>query len=150
YSLPAPIYDRVVFRIIPEGSTRSAELIAGNVDIIAGVAPDQIDAINLSDTAKVKAVSSIRRIYIGFNQKEKFSATAGGKAIKDPRVRRAMQFAVDVPTLCDALLRTPCARPGTMIFPPTTRPVSRPIRTTPTTRNACSMKPATGEEPTAC
>lgn len=117
YLLPAPAYDRVVFRIIPEGSTRSAELIAGNVDIITGVAPDQIDAINLSDTATVKAVSSIRRIYIGFNQKAKFSATAGGRAIKDPRVRRAMQFAVDVPTLCDALLRTPCARSATMIFP---------------------------------
>jgi peptide/nickel transport system substrate-binding protein len=117
FALPAPVYDRVLFRIIPESSTRSAELIAGNVDITTSVAPDQIDAINLSDTAHVESVASIRRIYIGFNQKEKFSATAGGRAIRDPRVRRALQFAVDVPTLCDALLHVPCVRPGTMIFP---------------------------------
>jgi peptide/nickel transport system substrate-binding protein len=117
YGLPAPRYERVLFRIIPEGSTRSAELIAGNVDIITNVAPDQIDAINNTDTAKVESVASIRRIYIGFNQKEKFSATPGGRAIRDPRVRRALQFAIDVPTLCDALLRTACPRAATMIFP---------------------------------
>jgi peptide/nickel transport system substrate-binding protein len=117
YVLPVPPYERILFRIIPDASTRSAELIAGNVDIITSVAPDQIDAINLSDTAKVESVSSIRRIYIGFNQKDKFANTPGGRAIKDPRVRRALQFAVDVPTLCDALLRVPCVRPATMIFP---------------------------------
>jgi peptide/nickel transport system substrate-binding protein len=117
FKFPAPPYDHVIFRIVPEGSTRSAELIAGNVDIITGVTPDQIDAINNSDTAKVKSVASIRRIYVGFNQKEKFSATPGGKAIKDPRVRRALQYAVDVPTLCEALLRTVCQRAATMIFP---------------------------------
>ncbi len=117
YTLPVPAYDRVLLRIIPEASTRSAELIAGNVDITTGVVPDQIAAINNSDTAKVESVASIRRIYIGFNQSDKFSDTAGGRAIKDARVRRALQFAVDVPTLCDALLQVPCARPGTMIFP---------------------------------
>jgi peptide/nickel transport system substrate-binding protein len=92
-------------------------LIAGDVDIITNVSPDQVDAINSSDTAKVESVSSIRRIYIGFNQKDKFSATPGGRAIQDPRVRRALQFAVDVPTLCDALLHAVCVRPATMIFP---------------------------------
>ena len=39
-------FERIIWRIIPEASTRSAELIAGNVDIITNVAPDQIDAIN--------------------------------------------------------------------------------------------------------
>ena len=117
YGLKAPPYERVLFRIIPDASTRSAELIAGDVDIITNVSPDQVDAINSSDTAKVESVSSIRRIYIGFNQKDKFSATPGGRAIQDPRVRRALQFAVDVPTLCDALLHAVCVRPATMIFP---------------------------------
>jgi peptide/nickel transport system substrate-binding protein len=118
YGLPASPYDGVVFRVIPEASTRTAELLAGNLDIMSGVVADQIDAINHSGTAKVESVASIRRIYVGFNQNPKFAASAGGKAIRDPRVRRALQFAVDVPTLCDALLRTPCARMATMIFPP--------------------------------
>ena len=117
YTLKPPTYDQLVWRIIPEASTRSAELLAGNVDIVSGVAPDQIDAINQSGVAKVEAVASIRRIYIGFNLKPKFADTPGGKAIEDPRVRRALQFAVDVPSICESLLRTPCKRPATMVWP---------------------------------
>jgi peptide/nickel transport system substrate-binding protein len=117
YSLRAPSYDRVIFRIMPEGSTRSAELIAGNIDIATVVAPDQIDAINSSDTAKVESVASVRRIYVGFNQKDKFNATPGGRAIKNPAVRNAMQYAIDVPAICESLLRTPCKRLATMLLP---------------------------------
>ena len=117
FTLPAPAYDRVTWRVIPEASTRSAELIAGNVDIITNVAPDQIDAINGSDTAKVETIASTRRIYMGFSQNPQFLATPGGRAISDPAVRMAMQYAVDVPTICEALLRVPCTRSATMVFP---------------------------------
>ena len=117
FTLHRPSYDRVVWRIIPEASTRTAELLAGDVDIVTNVDPDQIDAINSSDTAKVETVASTRRIYVGFNHKEKFSSTPGGKAIKDQAVRLAMQYALDVPTICEALLRTPCKRLATMLLP---------------------------------
>ncbi len=117
FKLPAPPYDRVIWRVVPESSTRAAELIAGDVDIITNVSPDQIDVINNSDTAKVESVSSVRRIYVGFNQKAKFSDTPGGRAIRNPAVRLAMQYAVDVPTMCEALLRTPCTRAATMVIP---------------------------------
>ncbi len=117
YTLPPATYDRVVWRVIPEGSTRSAELIAGGADIVTQVPADQIDAINASDTAHVESVSSIRRIYLGLNQKDKFAATPGGRAIRDPAVRRAMQYAVDVPTMCEALLRIACTRLATMVVP---------------------------------
>ena len=36
----------ITWRIIPEASTRAAELMAGNVDIITNVAPDQMEVIN--------------------------------------------------------------------------------------------------------
>jgi hypothetical protein len=62
--------ERIVWRIIPEASTRSAELIAGNVDIITNVAPDQIDAVNASGAAEVQAVQGTRRMYVGFNLSE--------------------------------------------------------------------------------
>ena len=42
-------FDKIVWRVMPEASTRSAELIAGNVDIITNVPPDQHAAINSSD-----------------------------------------------------------------------------------------------------
>jgi peptide/nickel transport system substrate-binding protein len=117
FHLRAPHYDRVVWRVIPESSTRAAELIAGDVDIISNVSPDQIDVINNSDTAKVESIASVRRIYVGFNQKQKFASSPGGMAIRDPAVRQALQYAVDVPTMCEALLRTPCKRAATMIAP---------------------------------
>ena len=105
-----PGFDRIVWRIIPEASTRTAELIAGNVDIVTNVAPDQIEAINASPNAKVQSVSSTRRMFVGFNQAAQFGDTPGGRAIRDARVRRALQYAVDVPTICRQLLQTECTR----------------------------------------
>ncbi len=43
-------FRRLVWRTIPEGSTRTAELLAGNVDIITNVSPDQIERVNASAT----------------------------------------------------------------------------------------------------
>lgn len=117
FTLRRPRYDRVIWRVIPEGSTRTAELLAGSVDLITEVPPDQVDAIRNSETAKVETISSTRRIYVGFNMAAKFGNTPGGMAIQDPRVRQALQYAVDVPTMCDALLHTPCQRAATLVVP---------------------------------
>ena len=117
FTLRPATYDRVTWRVIPEGSTRTAELLAGDLDLITGVPPDQIDAIRNSDTAKVKTIASARRVYVGFNLGKKFAGTPGGRALQDQRVRQALQYAIDVPTLCSALLRTPCQRAATLVTP---------------------------------
>jgi peptide/nickel transport system substrate-binding protein len=117
FTLSHSSYDTIIWRVIPEASTRSAELIAGNADIITDVAPDQIDAINNSDTARVDTVFSTRRMYVGFNQKKSFSSTFGGRAIKKPDVRAALQYAVDVSAICESLLLTPCQRMATIVIP---------------------------------
>jgi peptide/nickel transport system substrate-binding protein len=109
---------RIVWRIIPEASTRSAELIAGNVDIITNVAPDQIDAVNGSGNAEVQAVQGTRRMYVGFNLSDEFAAQPGGDAIQDPAVRRALQYAVDVPAICSQLLNFECVRATGIVNPP--------------------------------
>jgi len=111
-------FTNIIYRIIPEASTRSAELIAGNVDIITNVAPDQLDAINGSGAAEVKSVQGTRRIYVGFNMKESFAATPGGAAIQKPEVRRAMQYAIDVPSICQQLLNFECTRATGLVNPP--------------------------------
>jgi peptide/nickel transport system substrate-binding protein len=109
---------RIFWRIIPEASTRSAELIAGNVDIITNVAPDQIDAVNGSGNAEVQAVQGTRRMYVGFNLSDEFAAQPGGDAIQDPAVRRALQYAVDVPAICSQLLNFECVRATGIVNPP--------------------------------
>ncbi|MGB0543173.1 MAG: ABC transporter substrate-binding protein [Longimicrobiales bacterium] len=103
-------FERIVWRIIPEASTRTAELIAGNADIITNVVPEQVEAINSSGRAEVQIVSGTRRMYVGFNLSEEHAAMPGGDAIQDPDVRRALQYAVDVPTICRQLLSVECER----------------------------------------
>jgi peptide/nickel transport system substrate-binding protein len=119
-------FDKIYWRVIPEASTRVAELIAGNVDIIANVPPDQANAINSSNTAKVQAVQGTRRIYVGYNFKEKFADTPGGKAIQKQDVRIALQYAIDVPTICKSLLGTECERASSMVNAPNNNPNLKP------------------------
>ena len=115
-------FQRIVWRIIPEASTRTAELIAGNVDIITNVVPEQIEAINGSGRAEVQVVAGTRRMYVGFNLSEAHRQMPGGEAIQDARVRRALQYAVDVPTICRQLLSIECERATGLVNPPNGNP----------------------------
>jgi peptide/nickel transport system substrate-binding protein len=110
YTLARGPFAKVIFRVIPEASTRAAELISGGVDLINNVSPDQSAAINQSGTAVVKAVQGTRRMYVGFNLSPSFAKTAGGKAIQKKEVRQALEYAVDVPMICAELLKMPCKR----------------------------------------
>ncbi|AXC50967.1 ABC transporter substrate-binding protein [Paracoccus suum] len=118
-------FQKIVFRVIPEGSTRTAELLSGNVDIIANVPPDQVDAINASGVAKVQAVQGLRRMYVGFNQKDSFTGP-DAEAFRKPEVRRALQYAVDVPAICKQLLNFECRRMTGPVNPPNDHPGLEP------------------------
>lgn len=118
YAVRDVAFDEIQWKVIPEASTRSAELIAGNVDIITNVPPDQHGAVNDSGSAVVKGVSGTRRMYIGYNQRDIFNDTDGGMAIKKPEVRIALQYAIDVPTICQTLLAFDCQRASSMVNPP--------------------------------
>ena len=111
-------FDTIVWRIIPEASTRAAELMAGNVDIITNVAPDQLDVINASGGATVDPIQGTRRMYVGFNLSDSMAEQPGGDAIQDPDVRRALQYAIDVPAICAQLLNFECERMTGIVNPP--------------------------------
>ena len=57
-------------------------------------------------------------MYVGFNQRDIYDDTEGGRAIKDPAVRVALQYAVDVPTICQTLLSFDCERASSMVNKP--------------------------------
>ncbi len=126
FKLFTPNFDRLIWRVIPEASTRVAELLAGNVDIISNVPADQVEAINNSGSAMVDAVQGTRRIYVGFNLAPEFAALPGGDAIQKTDVRVALQYAVDVPTICKTLLGTECTRAASMVNPPNGNPNLEP------------------------
>jgi peptide/nickel transport system substrate-binding protein len=126
FTLRDVAFDKLYWRVIPEASTRTAELLAGNVDIIANVPPDQIAAIDGSGSATVKAVQGTRRMYVGFQQSEAFADEPGAEAIAKTEVRIALQYAVDVETICVTLLGTECERASSMVNPPNNNPNLEP------------------------
>jgi peptide/nickel transport system substrate-binding protein/oligopeptide transport system substrate-binding protein len=87
-----PKTDSLMARIIPEMSTATAEFEAGNVDVLN--VPDQTSKSWETDPAKKNLLTStpaLRFWYVAIN------VTRG--PLKDPRVRQALNYAVDVPTM---------------------------------------------------
>jgi peptide/nickel transport system substrate-binding protein len=110
-----PLLKTTIYRPIPEASTAVAELLAGGVHVVSKVPPDQSPTIDASGIATTKTVAGGRRVYIGFNQRE-----TGGcyDALKDVRVRQALNMAVDIDTILDSLFYGNGVREGGMVNPP--------------------------------
>jgi len=91
-----PKIDEIVFRPIPEDSTRIAELKVGNIDLITNVKPDNLEEVKAIKDVDVRSVSSNRTTHLHIN-------TAIAK-MKDIRVRKAINYAVDVESLTKNVL----------------------------------------------
>lgn len=91
-----PSIDRLVFRQIPDDNTRVASLLSGEVDIITAVPPERIQEITKKTNLRADVVPSIRGIMIYIN-------TLQGP-FSDVRVRQALNYAVDVPEIIEAIL----------------------------------------------
>ncbi len=126
FTLRETTFATQIWRVIPEASTRVAELIAGNVDVIGNVPPDQVEAVNGSGVASVQAVQGTRRIYVGFQFGENFKDAPGYDALQKTDVRVALQYAIDVPTICAALLGTECTRATGLVNDPNGNPNLQP------------------------
>jgi peptide/nickel transport system substrate-binding protein len=89
-----PAVKTVVFRTIPEMAMQIAELLAGGVDIIRTVPPDQMSLIKASGTAYVSTAPIPRVVYLGFDCLGRDPTSQ--IALRDARVRRAIAHAIDV------------------------------------------------------
>ncbi len=92
-----PMFDTLLARILPEPSTAVAEFETGAVDVLY-IPEEQTRSWEDSDGQHGSVVSApaLRLWYIGVN------VTRG--PLRDVRVRRAIAYAVDVPTLLAQLL----------------------------------------------
>src|SRR5699024_2063713 len=87
--------DTATFRVVPESTTRNAELERGFVHITDPVEPIEVETINDSDYAKVLQKPSASLSYIGFNtEKEPFD---------DPKVRQAISMMVNKEEVIDGV-----------------------------------------------
>ena len=121
-------FDTVVWRVFPEQSTATAEMVTGNVDLIKGLAADQVEPINNSGVAEVLNYASTNRFYVGFNMTpgNTWSDIPGAEAIKDTAVRVALQYAVDTSAICTQLLAAECERSPGPVNPPNDNPDLEP------------------------
>jgi peptide/nickel transport system substrate-binding protein len=110
-----PLLKTIIYRPIPEASTAVAEMLAGSINVVSKIPPDQTETINASGIAEVTTIDGGRRIYIGLNQRGE-----GGcyEAMKNLEVRKALNMAVDVQTILEALLYGKGTREGGMVNPP--------------------------------
>lgn len=96
YFLGRPEIDRVIFRPIPDEAARVAALRAGEVDIIFPMSPHQVEQVENDPELVVYQPVSLERVRITFDtRREPFT---------DPRVRQALNHAVDIDTIGEQLL----------------------------------------------
>jgi peptide/nickel transport system substrate-binding protein len=93
---PLP-YDRVIYKPYPETAARIAALLAGEVDFITAVPPDQIDLIERSGSAKVEGA-----LYAGFFA---YYINAKNPPLDNKLVRQAMHYALDRQAIVKKLWR---------------------------------------------
>ncbi|WP_342560345.1 ABC transporter substrate-binding protein [Psychrobacillus sp. FSL W7-1457] len=90
-------WDEVVFRVIPENSTRVSELLTGGVDIATNMPPSEWKRIDDNDGTHLSQGTSNRTMMI-------FVRSTEGYPTSDPRVRKALDLAIDNKAITDNLL----------------------------------------------
>jgi peptide/nickel transport system substrate-binding protein len=107
----APSVKTIIFKSVPDASTRVSELLSGSSDIIFDLGPDQVPAIEKSKCCNVSSAPSLRVAYIAFD-----AAGRGGKnPFMDKRVRQAINYGVDVDSLIKYTMRGRAVRAATGI-----------------------------------
>ncbi len=103
---PAPLR-RVVFRMMPEPGTRIAALLAGEVHIIHEVPPDAVAQLERARGVQVQVAPGTRLYAIELNNRR----------LTDPRVRQALNYAIDWETILRELYRGYAHRVATALLP---------------------------------
>ncbi len=99
YHRGAPAIDRLVFRPVPELTTRVAALLSGQADLVSDVPPDQVGKVKASGVARIE-VSTLG----GFIIMMKITNHLMPGPWQDVRVRKAINYAIDMDTIIKTVL----------------------------------------------
>lgn len=91
-----PNLDRIVFRIVPEATTRLTEVLTGAIDVDYSLLPSDAQQVQQQPNVELIHYPAREFLYIGWNNER--------EPFRDPRVRRAMAMAINRQTIIDALL----------------------------------------------
>jgi peptide/nickel transport system substrate-binding protein len=110
-----PAVQTVIFRTIPAMATQVAELLAGGVDIIRTIPPDQIPLVEASGMAYVSRAPILRVVYLSFDCLGRDPTSQ--IALKDVRVRQAIAHAIDPEGIIHHILGGLAVRTATGVTP---------------------------------
>jgi peptide/nickel transport system substrate-binding protein len=98
YETINPDWDEVIFRVIPESSTRIGELLAGNVDVVNVVIPAEWDRVNSNSGTSIINGPSTRVYQLALK-------VDGNRPTADLRVRQAIDLAINDQLIVDQILK---------------------------------------------
>jgi peptide/nickel transport system substrate-binding protein len=98
-----PEVDTIVFRAIPESTTRVSSLLAGEVDLIVSVPAQDIERVNAANGINVKEflTTQVMMLAMRAGPNEKFPDWSGPTS--DPRIREAIKLSIDRTALIDLI-----------------------------------------------
>lgn len=96
-----PAIENVTIKVVPEAATRLAELFSGGVDVSLNLLQDQVEAFDKQADYEVLNFPIIRVDFWQFDSMGRASDTP----VKDVRVRRAIQHAINKEKIVDKLVR---------------------------------------------
>ena len=94
-----PKVQTVIFRPIPESATRVAAIQTGEVDVVQRLTSGEAESLLGAPNVKILQHPTTHIFYIAFNN----LTTGVGQPTENPLVRQAMNYAVDVDAIIDAL-----------------------------------------------
>ena len=86
-----PYFGKLVIRTITDDTTRALALETGEVDYVIEVVSSQIDYINQGEMATVELIPGRTLEYVAMNE--------AFEPLKDVRVRQALMYAIDLPSM---------------------------------------------------
>jgi ABC-type transport system substrate-binding protein len=92
-----PAIGDIQFRWAADGSARVSLIQTGEVDLAQNIPPALTDRVEQSGAARIEQAKSIRKVFLEFNINEGPTA--------DPRVRKALNHAIDVDSVIKTLFR---------------------------------------------
>jgi len=94
-----PLVETLIFRPIPEAATRVAAIQADEIDVIGRLSSEEAQSLLGAEGVVVMKYPASRIYYIAFN-----NLTSGlDQPTMDAKVRQAMNYAVDIDAIIDAL-----------------------------------------------
>jgi peptide/nickel transport system substrate-binding protein len=110
----APAIKEVVFKVVPDLSSRLNGLATGDIDLALELTPDTITQANTPYSRGVQTLG-LRKLHFGIAQHS-------NAALRDPRVRRALNYAIDVPVMIKSLMHGSTTPLTSVVNPPNADP----------------------------